>query len=67
MVSNSLGANAARKFGKELRSEFLIDDNYLNLNHGEIVISLILPHRVLSRLFLFSMSLQRDMFAPALF
>lgn len=24
------------KFGKELRKEFLFDENFLNLNHGEI-------------------------------
>ena len=30
----SASSSAAKKFGKSLRSDFLFDDDYLNLNHG---------------------------------
>jgi hypothetical protein len=47
MTSNSLpvreraeqkGASGVKKFGKELRGEFMFDEKYLNLNHGETAI-----------------------------
>ena len=34
------GKSRVGKFGRELRREFLFDDGYLNLNHGESVNSM---------------------------